>query len=329
MRAVLQEAYGGPEVLSLRDDVPKPVVAGEHDVLVRVRAGGLDQGVWHVMTGSPAPARLMFGLRKPRTQVRGWDVAGHVEEVGSAVTRFRPGDAVFGTADGAVGSYADYTLTTEDRLASAPANLDLAHAAALPASGVTALQVLRNAAGLRAGQRVLVIGAGGGVGSFAVQVAKADGAEVTGVCSTSKVDFVRGLGADDVIDYTAEDVTARDETWDVVVDIAGHRPLDRLRRILAPKGTLVFVGAEVPGLLGGMSRQWRAQAIGPFVGQTFKAPFARARAADLETLRDLVTAGRVTPAVTETYALAEVPQAIRDLRAGKIRGKAVILVEDA
>jgi NADPH:quinone reductase-like Zn-dependent oxidoreductase len=328
MRAVLQETYGGPEVLSLRDDVPRPAVSGERDVLVRVRAGGVDQSVWHLMTGTPLPARLMFGLRRPRAAVRGWDVAGHVEAVGAAVTRFRPGDAVFGTAEGDVGSYAEYTVTTEDKLATAPAGLDLAHAAALPVSGQTALQVLRKAAGLRAGQSVLVIGAGGGVGSYAVQVAKLDGAEVTGVCSTSKVDFVRSLGADDVVDYTAEDVTASDRRWDVVVDIAGHRPLGRLRRILAPRGTLVFVGAEVPGPLGGMGRQLRAQAIGPFVGQSFKAPFSRTTVADLETLRDLVEAGDVTPAVTATYPLAEVPRAIRDLRAGRITGKAVVLVEE-
>jgi len=325
MRAVVQDEYGGPEVLSVAEDVEKPVVAGEKDVLVRVRAAGMDQSVWHLMAGSPAPARLMFGLRRPKTRIRGWDVAGHVEEVGPAVTRFKPGDAVFGSSP--AGSFADYTCAQEDQLAAAPANLDLAHAAALPVSGVTALQVLRGAAGLQAGQRVLVIGAGGGVGSFAVQVAKVDGAEVTGVCSTSKVGFVRALGADDVVDYTQEDVTARDETWDVIVDIAGHRPLDRLRRVLAPKGTLVFVGAEVPGVLGGMGRQLRAQALGPFVGQSFKAPFARTRTADLETLRELVEAARIKPAVTATYPLDQVPQAIRDMRDGKIHGKAVILVE--
>jgi NADPH:quinone reductase-like Zn-dependent oxidoreductase len=327
MRAIVQETYSPtPDVLELRDDVAKPAVTGEHDVLVRVRAGGLDQSVWHLMAGQPAPARLVLGLRRPKTAIRGWDVSGHVEAVGAGVTRFKAGDAVFGSSPS--GSFADYTCAQEDQLAVAPANLDLAHAAALPVSGQTALQVLRDAAGVQAGQRVLVLGAGGGVGSFAVQVAKVDGAEVTGVCSTSKVDFVRSLGADDVVDYTQEDVTARDETWDVIADIAGHRPLDRLRRVLAPKGTLVFVGAEVPGLLGGMSRQLRAQVIGPFVGQSFKAPFAKTNVKDLETLRDLVEAGKVRPAVTATYPLSEVPQAIRDMRAAKINGKAVILVED-
>jgi NADPH:quinone reductase-like Zn-dependent oxidoreductase len=326
VRAVVQDVYGETDVLQVRDDVEEPAVTGEKDVLVRVHAAGLDQSVWHLMSGKPFPARLMFGLRRPKTRVRGWDLAGHVTAVGSAVTRFKPGDAVFGISQG--GSFAEYARAPEDELAAAPAGLPLAHAAALPASGQTALRALRDAGGLRAGQSVLVLGAGGGVGSFAVQVAKADGATVTGVCSTGKVGFVRSLGADDVVDYTAEDVTARGERYDVIVDTAGHRPLRRLRRVLAPKGTLVFVGAEVPGLFGGMGRQLAAAALDPFVGQSFEAPFVRTTTPALETLRELVEAGTVTPAVTATYGLADAPRAIRDLRAAKIHGKAVIQVEE-
>jgi NADPH:quinone reductase-like Zn-dependent oxidoreductase len=322
VRAVVQDRYGTTEALEVRD-VGKPAVAGDEDVLVRVHAAGLDQGVWHLMTGTPLPVRLMFGLRAPKTAIRGWDVAGHVEEVGAAVTRFAPGDAVFGTCDG---SFAEYACTDQSKLAKAPANLDLAHAAALPASGQTALQCVRDHARVEPGQKVLVLGAGGGVGSFAVQLAKVFGASVTGVCSTSKTGLVRSLGADDVVDYTQEDVTARDERYDVIIDTAGNRPLGRLRRVLTPRGTLVIIGAEVPGLLGGMGRSFRAVALSPFAAQSFKMLLSTTKAEDLEALRDLVEAGKVTPAVNATYPLAEAPQAIRDMRDAKILGKAVIVV---
>jgi NADPH:quinone reductase-like Zn-dependent oxidoreductase len=326
VRAIVQDVYGGPEVLRLSDDVPEPVIGGGKDVLVKVHAAGLDQGVWHLMTGKPLPARLMFGLRVPKTPIRGWDVAGHVVAVGPEVSRLTPGQAVFGSCDG---SFADFVVTTQDTLAAAPAGITLAHAASLPISAVTALQALRDGAELKPGQTVLVLGAGGGVGSFAVQLAKADGAHVTGVCSTAKTDFVTSLGADDVIDYTRDDVTRGSGRYDVIVDTAGHRPLADLRRVLTPKGTILFVGAEVPGLMGGMGRQLAAAARSPFVGQSFKMPMAKVTVPDLEKLAALVDSGAVRPPVTATYPLAQVPEAIADLRAARIKGKAVILVEES
>lgn len=326
MRAVVQDVYGGPEVLRLRDDVAEPVVTGGKDVVVKVHAAGLDQSVWHLLTGTPLPARLMFGLRVPKTPVRGWDVAGHVVAVGPDVTRFVPGDAVFGTGDG---TFADLVATSEDALALAPADLPLDQVAALPISGITALQMLRDAASLRPGQKVLITGAGGGVGSFAVQIAKAEGAHVTAVCSTAKTDFVSSLGADDVIDYTQDGAGLGTGPYDAILDIAGHRPLADLRRVLTRQGVIVFVGAEVPGVFGGMGRQLRAMAMSPFVSQTFKMPLAKTNVADLEKLRDLVESGAVKPAVDATYPLAQVPQAIRDLRQAQIKGKAVILVEES
>jgi NADPH:quinone reductase-like Zn-dependent oxidoreductase len=326
VRAVVQDVYGGPEVLRLRDDVTEPIVTAGKDVVVKVHAAGLDQSVWHLLTGTPLPARLMFGLRVPKTPVRGWDVAGHVVAVGPDVTRFVPGNAVFGTGDG---TFADFVVTSEDTLALAPADLSLVLAAALPISGITALQMLHDAAGLRSGQKVLITGAGGGVGSFAVQIAKADGAHVTAVCSTAKTDFVRSLGADDVIDYTKDGAGLGTGPYDAILDIAGHRPLADLRRVLTPKGVIVFVGAEVPGVLGGMGRQLKALAMSPFVGQTFKMPMAKTKVADLERLRALVQSGSVRPAVGASYPLAQVPQAIRDMREARIKGKAVILVAES
>jgi NADPH:quinone reductase-like Zn-dependent oxidoreductase len=327
MKAIVQDRYGGPEVLELRDLLqPKPK---DDQVLVRVHAAGLDRGVWHVMTGLPYLVRFVvptLGLRQPKVPVRGMDLAGRVEAVGSTVTRFRRGDEVFGWTDG--GSYAEYACAPEDHLAPKPANLTFEQAAAVPISGFAALQGLRDVGQVQAGQHVLVIGAAGGVGSFAVQLAKAFGAEVTGVCSTTQVDLVRSIGADDVIDYTHQDPTDGTRRWDLILDTAGHRSLSRLRRALASKGTLVIVGSEGRGRwMGGFDRQLRAVALSRLVGQRLRMLSSKPRQQDLQTLRELSEAGKVTPVIDRTYPLREVPEAIRYLVEGHgSSGKIVITV---
>ena len=240
MKAIVQDKYGSPDVLQLKD-IDKPAV-GDKDVLVRVHAADVDRGVWHLMTGLPYLLRLAGGgLRRPKVRVGGKDVAGRVEAVGANVTQFQPGDEVFGICHG---SFAEYARANADKLAPKPANLTFEQAAAVPDSGSTALRGLRDAGKLKPGQHVLVIGAGGGVGTFAVQIAKALGAEVTGVCSTTKVDMVRSLGADHVIDYTRDDFTGSGQRYDLILDIAGNRPLSHLRRVLTRRGTLVIIGGE-------------------------------------------------------------------------------------
>ncbi|MEV1052585.1 NAD(P)-dependent alcohol dehydrogenase [Streptomyces sp. NPDC049887] len=321
MKAVAQDTYGSAEVLELRD-VPEPV-AGDGEVLVRVRAAGVDAGVWHLMTGLPYLLRLMgYGLRAPKVPVRGREVAGRVEAVGAGVTRFRPGDEVFGFCEGA---FAEYATAREDRFVTRPANLSAEQAAAVPLSAVTALQALRDTGRVRAGQRVLVIGAAGGVGTFAVQLGKAFGARVTGVCSTTKTDLVRALGADEVLDYTREDYADGSRAFDLVVDTAGNAPLARLRRALNPRGTLVLVGGEGGGRwLGGTDRVLRAMLLSPFVRQRLCGLFSAERVEDLESLRELIEAGSVTPVVDRTYRLGELPEAIRYLRESGACGKVVI-----
>jgi NADPH:quinone reductase-like Zn-dependent oxidoreductase len=325
MRAITQDRYGGPDVLELRD-IARPAPK-DGEVLIRVRAAGLHRGDWHVMTGLPYLIRLVvptLGLRRPKTPVLGMDVAGTVEAVGGGVTRFQPGDAVFGWTDGA---FAEYATAPQDQLAAMPAALDFEQAAVVPISGFAALQALRDVGEIQAGQRVLVIGAAGGVGSFAVQLAKAFGAEVTGVGSTTQLDLIRALGAEHVIDYTREDVTDGTRHWDLVLDTAGHRSLSRLRRALTPTGTLVIVGSEGRGRwLGGFDRNLRAVALSRFVGQRLRMLSSTPRPRDLQTLRELVEAGKLTPAVDRTYPLAEVPDAIRHMVAGHVRGKLAITV---
>ena len=323
MLAITQDRYGGPEVLELRD-IATPVPK-DNEVLVRVRAAGLDRGVWHVMTGLPYLIRFIgFGVRRPKVRVRGMDLAGRVEAVGEQVTRFRPGDAVFGWADG---SYAEYASVPEDHLAPMPASIGFEQAAVVPISGFAALQAVRDEGEVQPGQKVLVIGAAGGVGSFAVQLAKAFGAEVTGVAGTAQLDLVRSIGADDVIDYTREDVTDGTRHWDVILDTAGHRSLSRLRRALSRRGTLVIVGSEGRGLwLGGVDRQRRALRLSRFVSQRLRALSSKPRHDDLQVLEELIRAGRLRPLVDRTYPLAEVPEAIRQMEAGHTRGKLVITV---
>jgi NADPH:quinone reductase-like Zn-dependent oxidoreductase len=323
MRAIVQDRYGDLDVLELRD-IDRPVPKA-NEVLVRVHAAGLDRGVWHVMTGLPYLIRLVgFGVRRPRVRVRGMDLAGRVEAVGEQVTRFRPGDAVFGWADG---SYAEYASVPEDHLAPMPASIGFEQAAVVPISGFAALQAVRDEGEVQPGQKVLVIGAAGGVGSFAVQLAKAFGAEVTGVAGTAQLDLVRSIGADDVIDYTREDVTDGTRHWDVILDTAGHRSLSRLRRALSRRGTLVIVGSEGRGRwLGGFDRQLRALLLSRFVSQRLRALSSKPRHDDLQVLEELIRAGRLRPLVDRTYPLAEVPEAIRHLVEGHGRGKVAITV---
>jgi NADPH:quinone reductase-like Zn-dependent oxidoreductase len=322
MKAIVQEKYGAPDVLAL-GEIDKPVV-GDAEVLVRVRAAGLDPGVWHLMTGLPYLVRLMgFGLRRPKVRIRCRDVAGSIEAVGKGVKRFHPGDAVFGTCEG---SFAEYACARADRLAPKPANLTFEQAAAVPISGLTALQGLRDTGQVQAGQQVLIIGAAGGVGTFAVQLAKAFGAQVTGVCSTAKVDLVRSIGADHVLDYTREDFADGGRRYDLILDTAGNRSLSHLRRALAPTGTLVIVGGEGGGRwLGGFDRQiLRAPVLSAFVRQRLRPFMAKERSEDLVVLKEFIEAGKVTPVINRTYPLSEVAEAIRYLEGGHARGKVVI-----
>jgi NADPH:quinone reductase-like Zn-dependent oxidoreductase len=322
MTAIVQDAYGSADVLQLRE-IDQPEV-GDDEVLVRVHAAGVDRGTWHFMTGQPYLMRMVgFGLRAPKHPVRGREVAGRVEAVGKDVTRFRPGDEVFGICDG---SFAEYACAREDKLAPKPANLSFEQAAAVPISASTALQGLRNQGRLQPGQKVLAVGASGGVGTFAVQLAKAFGTEVTGVCSTAKVDLVRSIGADHVIDYTREDVADAGDRYDLVLDVGGNRSLSQLRRALTPRGTLVIVGGEDGGRWTGMDRQVRALAISPFVRQRLRMFVNRENREDLQTLTELIEAGKLTPVVDRTYPLADAPEAIRYLEAGRARGKVVITV---
>jgi NADPH:quinone reductase-like Zn-dependent oxidoreductase len=323
VKAMVQDRYGSPDILRPQE-VDRPAV-GDRDVLVRVRAAGVDPGVWHLVTGLPYAVRLGYGLRRPRNRVPGLDLAGVVEAVGRAVTRFAPGDEVFGTGAGA---YAEYAVAPERKLALKPGNLTFEQAAAVPVSGQTALQAVHTAGRVRPGHRVLVIGAGGGVGSFAVQLAKAAGAHVTGVCSTSKLDLVRSIGADEVVDYTREDVADRGRCYDVIVDTAGNRTLSHLRRALTPKGTLVLVGGEASDgrWLQGFDRQLRALLLSPFIGARLVPLVAPESAANLDVLRELIEAGEVTPVIDRTYPLVDVADAIRRIEDGHARGKLVITI---
>jgi NADPH:quinone reductase-like Zn-dependent oxidoreductase len=323
MKAVVRDRYGSADVLAVRDvAVPQ---AGDNGVLVRVRAAGLDRGAWHIMTGQPYLMRIAgFGVRRPKTAGLGSEMAGVVEAVGAKVTAFEPGQPVFGTCRV---SFAEYVVARPDRLASMPSNLSFEQAAAVPISGLTALQALRDSGRVRSGERVLVIGASGGVGTFAVQIAKARGANVTGVCSTAKVDMVRSIGADDVIDYTQADVTADGRRFDVILDIGGNRRLSVLRRVLTRDGTLVFVGGEGGDRwTGGLDRQLRAMALSPFVSQRLGTPWfiSKENSADLDALRVLIEAGEVKPVIDRIVGLEQVPLAIDDLARGRVRGKIAI-----
>jgi NADPH:quinone reductase-like Zn-dependent oxidoreductase len=320
MRAVVQDGYGGVEVLRT-DARPVPRVVRDDEVLVRVRAAGLDRGTWHLMTGMPYAVRLVTGLRRPRQPVLGLDLAGTVTAVGAAVTRFAPGDEVYGLGSG---TFAEYAVAREDKLAPRPATLTAVQAATVPVSAITALQAVTDIADVRAGQRVLVTGASGGVGSYAVQIAVAAGAEVTGVCSAAKADLVRSLGATRVLDYARDDVADGTTRYDVIIDIAGNAPLASLRRALTPTGTAVLVGGEDAGRITGMGRQLRALVVSLFTRQRLTLRVPRESASDLARLSALLESGQVTPSVGATYPLAEAAEAMRDLVGGRVRGKVAI-----
>jgi NADPH:quinone reductase-like Zn-dependent oxidoreductase len=329
MRAVTQDRYGAAAEDVLRvAQIPRPTI-GDGEVLLRVHAAAVDRGTWHIMAGLPHPLRLFgYGLRAPKDRVRGREVAGVVEQVGPAVTRLRVGDEVFGIAEG---GFAEYAPAREDKLAHKPAGLSFEEAAATTISALTALQAVRDRGHVRPGQQVLIIGASGGVGTFAVQIAKSSGADVTGMCSTGKVDLVRALGADHVIDYTVDDigtdVDGARQRYDVVLDIGGHRPLRQLRRALTPRGTLVIVGSETGGRwLGGFDRTIRALLLSPFLRQTLAPLVNKENAADLVVLADLVAAGTLRPVIDRSYPLEEAAAAIGRLQDGQARGKLVVRI---
>jgi NADPH:quinone reductase-like Zn-dependent oxidoreductase len=320
MRAIVQDRYGSADVLRLAQTATPAIAPSQ--VLVQVHAAGVDRGTWHLMAGQPYLMRILgFGLRRPKNPVPGLDVAGTVVAAGAKVSRFQPGDEVFGIARG---SFAEYAAADAAKLADKPAGLSFEQAATVAVSGLAALQGLR-AGRIHAGQQVLIIGASGGVGTYAVQLAKAAGAEVTGVASTAKVDLVRSLGADHVVDYTREDFADGRQRYDLILDIGGSNRLSRLRRALTPTGTLVIAGSE-GGKWTGMGRQIRALALSVLVHQRLTMFVSRHREADLETLRRLAAAGQLTPAVGTTYPLADVPRAIGDLQAGHARGKIAITI---
>jgi NADPH:quinone reductase-like Zn-dependent oxidoreductase len=322
MQAIVRDRYGSADVLRVAQ-LTRPE-ATRHEVLVRVHAAGLDRGAWHLMTGRPYVMRLGTGIRAPRNRLLGREVAGTVAAVGAAVTGFAVGDEVFGIGRG---SFAEYTVARADKLAHKPANVTFEQAAVVPVSGLTALQALRDAGRIQQGQQVLITGASGGVGSFAVQLAKAFGAQVTGVCSSTKLDLVRSLGADKVIDYTRDDWADGAHRYDLILDIAGNPAPSRLRRALTPTGTAVIVGGEEGGnLTGGMDRQLRALALTMVVRQRFTGLLCKENSTDLQQLTQMIEAGQVTPSVDRVYPLDRVPEAVRHLDAGNARGKVAITV---
>jgi NADPH:quinone reductase-like Zn-dependent oxidoreductase len=321
MQAIVHSRYGPPDALELKD-IDKPVVTDDA-VLVRVHAAAVGKGDWLTVRGLPYVARLRYGLPKPKHPVPGFDVAGRVEAVGSNVTRPQPGDEVFGWCDGA---FAEYASVPQSQLAPKPTNLTFEQAAAVPISGFAALQALRDTGGVQPGQTVVIIGASGGVGSFAVQLAKAFGAEVTGVCSTKSVDLVRSIGADHVIDYTQQDFTRTGQRYDLILEMAGNRALADLRRALTAKGTLVLVGGSGGRWFMGTGRTLRAVALSPFVGQRLRSFFSKPRGADLVVLKELIEAGKLTPVIDRVFPLSETPEAIRYVGERSTQGKTVITV---
>ena len=324
MQAIVQDRYGEAQDVLKLEEIERPAI-GDNDVLLRVHAAALDRGVWHLMTGLPYPVRFAgYGVRVPKTRVRGREVAGQVEAIGKDVTAFQVGDEVFGIAEGA---FAGYACAQAGKLAHRPKSLSSVQAAAVSVSALTALQAVRDHGHVRAGQKVLVIGASGGVGTFAVQIAKAYGAEVTGVCSTTKMDLVQSIGADHVVDYTRDDLAAGEHRYDVILDAGGSRPLGQLRRALAARGTLVIVGGETGGRwLGGFDRALRAPMLSLLVRQRLGSVMCSENAADLLVLTELIESGKLTPVIDKTYPLSQTPDAVRYMQEGRARGKVVITV---
>jgi len=334
MKAVIYDRYGSPDVLALRE-IDEHVVRDDQ-VLVRVRAASVNPYDWHSMRGLPYTARFIFGLRRPsKATVLASDLAGQVQAVGKTVTQFRPGDEVFGRtraghradprAEVATGGCAEYACVSADLLAPKPANLTFEQAAAVPLAALTALQALRDDGDLQPGQKVLINGASGGVGTFAVQIGKSFGAEVTGACSTTNVDLVRSLGADQVIDYTREDFSQSGRRYDLILD-NGDRSLSDCRRALTPNGTLILIGGSDGRWINGLGRVSKARLLSPFVGQRLRPFLTRWSKQDLLVVKDLIEAGEVTPVVDRTYPLSEASEAMRYLEVGHARGKIVIRV---
>ena len=322
MKAIVQDEYGTADDLVFAD-IDQPA-AGGGEVLVRVHAASVFIGDWHVVTGLPYAIRPKLGLRRPKARVRGQEMAGRIEAVGEGVTRFQAGENVFGTCEGA---FAEYVSAPENLLAPMPANLSFDQSATVAITGTTALQAVRDKGDVKPEQKVLIIGAAGGVGSFAVQIAKAFGAHVTGVCNTTQLDIVRSTGAEDVIDYTQEDFVQTGRRWDVIVETAGARPLSELRHALTTEGTLVIVGGEGGGKwVGKAGRMVQAPALSPFVSQKLTTLAVKHNGADLDVLRELIEAGKVNPVVGKTYQLSDVPGAIRDLEQRRTQGKSVVLI---
>jgi len=329
MKAIVQEKYGPLDNLRLVER-EKPAPSGK-TVLIRVRAAGVDPGIWHLMTGKPYMVRLMgLGFSRPKVPVAGWDAAGVVEAVGSNVTALKPGDEVFGNCDArGTGTFADYACIPEDHCAPKPANLSFEEAAALPVSGCTALQVVRDQGKVGTGTQVLILGAAGGVGHYAVQIAKAFGATVTAVCSTAKLDFVRSLGADDVIDYTRDGLANSTRRWDVIIDTAGRRSFAELRRVLQPKGVLAMVGGEGGNAWTGgfLERMASASFLSLFSGQKMMVVTATVNTPDLLVLRELVETKKLKVALDRRYRLDEAVDALKELEKGHARGKSVVVMD--
>jgi NADPH:quinone reductase-like Zn-dependent oxidoreductase len=334
VKAVIYDTYGSPDVLALRE-IDKPLVRDDQ-VLVRVCATSLNPADWHLMRGLPYLVRLINGLRKPsKATVLGGDVAGQVEAVGKNVTRFSPGDEVFGRTRAAIrpdrrdavatGGCAEYACVIEDVLVPKPANLTFEQAAAVPLAALTALQALRDKGDLQPGQKVLINGASGGVGTFVVQIAKSFGAYVTGVCGSSNVDMVRSIGADQVTDYTQEDFTTSGQRYDLILDI-GDRSLSDLRRALAPRGTLVTIGGSAGRWIDGLGRENKLRVLSPFVSQRLQPFLTKWNQPDLQALKELIEAVKVTPVIDRAYTLSEAPDAMRYLERGHARGKIVLTV---
>ena len=317
MKAIVQNEYGSPDVLKLKE-VDKPVVK-ESEVLVSVHAVALNAGDYFSMRGSPWLARFTVGFPKPKNYILGWDVAGHVEAVGKNVKRFQPDDEVFASCNGTL---AEYVCAAEDKFAMKPTNLTFEQAAAVPTAAITALQGLRDAGKVQPGQKVLINGASGGVGTFAVQIAKSFGAEVTGVCSTKNVDMVRSIGADHVIDYTQEDFTQGEQRYDLILDNVANRSFSDLRHALTPQGIIIPNSGH-----GGMGYVIKAFLLSPFMRQQGSMYLASSNNKDLVVLKELIEAGKVTPVIDRTYPLSDTPEAFRYLEEGHARGKVVITVE--
>lgn len=323
MKAIIQGSYGLPhEALDLKE-IDKPVIK-DKEVLIRVHTASLHAGDWLMLKGKPPVFRLMFGLRKPRKTIPGFDLSGHVEAVGSEVTVFRPGDEVFGTAKG---SCAEYVATSVKRLAPRPANLTLEHSAALAVSGITALRAMRDVADVQPGQKILINGASGGVGTFAVQIAKSRGAEVTGVCSTKNVDLVRSLGADHVIDYTTEDFTQGGAKYDLVLDNAGVHSLAEMRRAVVSKGKLIPNSGSAGGdWLGPFGRMLQASVAALFVRRQGSPFMAGEKREDMLALKELVEAGEVTPVIDQIYSLEGAADAMAQIATGHASGKTLVRI---